>query len=114
MQNYLHYKGGRKVADEMSWDDFYEILKQKEKEHGVDLIVSTETFKIQKDKTLPKPFKKKEIVDVEIKEVGRRLNERIGVAQGRCVTVYNCKKDRGKVRVRIIRDKHNIFSAVLK
>lgn len=113
LQSYLVYKGGRDIAKEMPWDDFYEILKEKEKEHDMSLVMSMDTFEIKKDETLPKPFRKKQVVKAEIKEVGRRINERIAVAKDRCITVYNCNKDSGFVDVRILRDKHNIYSAIL-
>lgn len=113
LQSYLVYKGGRDIAEEMPWEKFYEILKEKEKEHDMKLVMSMDTFEIKKDNTLPKPFKKKQVVRAKIMEVGRRVNERIAVAEDRCITVYNCSKDNGFVDVRILRNKHNIYSAIL-
>ncbi len=113
IQNYLNYKGGRNIAEQMSWESFFDLLKLKEKEHGVKLIVTENTFEIYPDEVLPKPFKKGQIISVELKSRGRRRGEVLGVAKDRCVTVLNCSKTSGTVKIRLIRDKHNIFSGVL-
>lgn len=113
IQNYLNYKGGRNVAEQMSWDSFFDLLKQKEMEHDVKLIVTENTFEIYPDETLSKPFKKGQVISVDLKSHGRTLREALGVSENRCVTVLNCSKHSGTVKVKLIRDKHNIFSGVL-
>lgn len=112
VQNYLTYKGGRKIAKEKSWDDFYKFLKDIEKRQGVPLTMSQEIFNIKKDNTLKKPFKKNQIIEAEIICKGRAKNEYLAVSNDRVITVINSKKDRGKVKIKLIRDKHNIFSGV--
>jgi uncharacterized Fe-S cluster-containing radical SAM superfamily enzyme len=60
-------------------------------------------------KELPKPFKKGQIVQAEIRLPGRIGNEKLAVAKGRVISIPNCQKEQGKVKVRIRRTKHNIF-----
>jgi len=112
IQNYLNYKGGRNIANHMEWDSFYDFLKAKEKEHDVKLIVDENIFGIYKDETLPKPFKKGQIINVEIKCSGRNKNEVLAVANDRCITVINSRKQKGKIKVRLLRNKHNIYTAI--
>ena len=112
IQNYLNYKGGRNIAKQMPWENFYDLLKQKEKEHNVKLIVTENIFNIQSDKTLEKPFRKGQIIEAEILSCGRRKNEYLAVAKNRCITVINPKKTKGKIKIKLIRDKHNIFLGV--
>ncbi len=112
IQNFLSYKGGRNAAKEMPWDNFFELLKQKEKEHNVTLIIKENLFGIEYDETLPKPFKKGQIIKVELKLPGRAKGEMIGVVKDRCIMVYNCKKESGSINVKLLRDKHNIYTAV--
>ena len=112
IQNFLNYKGGRNPVKQISWEKFYEMLKEKEKKHGVQLIVTENIFNIHKDKTLPKPFKKGQIITAEIKSEGRNKNEKLAQAQGRCITVIGCKKEKGETRLKLIRDKHNIYTGI--
>jgi hypothetical protein len=112
IQNFLNYKGGRNVAEQMPWENFFELLKRKEKEHDVRLIIEENLFNIVPDETLPKPFKKGQIIKVEIKSPGRARNEVIAVASDRNITVINPRKTSGVIAVKLIRDKHNIFTAV--
>ena len=58
---------------------------------------------------LPKPFKKGQIVQAEIVLPGRIGNEKLAVAEERLISVLNCYKEEGTVRLRIKRTKHNIF-----
>lgn len=111
VQNYLNYKAGRNLVVQADWVVFFEFLKKKEVELGVSLTLKEGDFSIVYDKTLPKPFKKGQVVKVELLSKGRGKNEFYGVAGGRCVTVINPKKSSGFVNVKILRDKHNIFLA---
>ena len=112
IQNYLNYKNGRNIADQMPWDDFYDYLKRKEEEYDVSLIMSTETFKVQEDNTLDKPFRKGQRIDVELICEGRQPHTMLGRASNRCVTVIETDKTHGVESVKLIRDKHNIFTGV--
>ncbi|PIN80878.1 molybdenum cofactor biosynthesis protein MoaA [Candidatus Woesearchaeota archaeon CG10_big_fil_rev_8_21_14_0_10_32_9] len=112
IQNYLNYKSGRNIAEQMSWDSFFDLLKQKEKEHDVKLIITENTFEIYPDETFPKPFKKGQIISVNLKSFGRTTHEALGEASDRCITVLNCSKSSGTIKIKLIRDKHNIFSGI--
>lgn len=114
IQNYLNYKNGRNVADQMPWDDFYEYLEEKEEEYDIELVMRKPTFEIVEDNTLEKPFRKGQRIDVELLTEGRQGHEMIGRAEGRAVTVLESDKARGWESVRLIRDKHNIFTGVAK
>ena len=63
---------------------------------------------------MKKPFKKGDVVDAEIVCPGRYEHEQIAVAKGRCIIVMG-PKDKGRVKLKLVRDKHNVFKgAVLK
>ncbi len=112
IQNFLPYKMGRNPVKEASFDDFFKRMKELEKECGVTLIY-TKGFNMYPVKELPKPFRKGQIVDAEIKLPGRIGTEKLAVAQGRIISIPSCHKEHSMVRVRIRRTKHNIFSGEL-
>ncbi len=111
IQNFLNYKGGRNPVKQISFDDFYAMLARLEKKHDVKLKLNPEDYNIVEDKVLEKPFKKGQTVNAVIKLPGRRNHEVIAEAKDRSITVYDCKFEEGKeIRVKLTRDKHNIFS----
>ena len=110
IQNYLNYRHGRNVKKQMLWEKFYEILENLEKKHNIILKFSSSDFKIKEDISLEKPFKKDELIEIEILTEGRFKNEMLAVAKDRVISVVNCNKT-GKSKVKIIRSKHNIFVA---
>jgi uncharacterized Fe-S cluster-containing radical SAM superfamily enzyme len=116
IQNFLNYPGGRNITKEMPWEEFYGLLKKKEAEHDTRLIVEGNLFGIEHDETLPKPFRKNQVIKAELKLPGRAKGEVLAAAgkgaEARCITVYKCKKTSGTLRVRLLRDKHNIYTAV--
>lgn len=114
IQNFLPYKTGRNAGPVMSWDEFYQELDNLEKKHDIKLRLSKEDFNIHKAKELPKPFKVDDVIQAVIKSEDRFSNSVIAVAKDRNISVPNCKfkKDK-KITVKIIRDKHNIFSGKL-
>ncbi len=115
IQNYLYYERGRNPANtkSMPWPNFYELLKKLEVETNFKLILDTADFGVVNTPPLPKPFKKGQTIEVELKCPGRYKAETIGVSKERNVTVMNhtyTDTTRGKkVKVLIISDKHNIF-----
>lgn len=111
VQNFLNYKQGRNVVEQASWDDFYDFLKKKEKELNVPLMLQGSDFKIDYDDTLPKPFKKGQVVKVKLVCPARNINEFYACASNRVLTVIKPKKIEGFINVKILRDKHNIFLA---
>jgi uncharacterized Fe-S cluster-containing radical SAM superfamily enzyme len=118
VQNYLEYPGGRRVGvTPRTWEEFYALLEEKGKALGVDLTlkgVEQEVFGIFPEATLEKPFRKDEVVKVDIRAPGRTAGEVLGVASGRVVTVRQARDIvvGTSLRVRLTRDKHNIFTAV--
>ncbi len=109
IQNFLHYKFGKRPVKEKPWEQFFKELKEFEKKHDIKLILGPEDFKIVKCKSLKNPFKKGEIVKVEIKSPGRFDDERLAVLKDRVISIINCKKDKGSVKVKLIRVKHNVI-----
>ncbi|MBW2971920.1 radical SAM protein [Candidatus Woesearchaeota archaeon] len=107
IQNYMLHKKGRKLAKQAEWDDFYAQLDAWEKQTGMDLKADYHTA--YKTRTLEKPFRKGDTIKAEIVCPGRLKNELLAVSGGRVVSVINSKKSSGQVKVRIIRDKDNIF-----
>lgn len=112
-QNFLEYKGGRNPVKSMPWEKFFDLLKPFEEKYNLVLTPKAEynPFKIFEDKTLEKPMKKNETVKVSIITQGRDKREKICTANNRIVMVRNLDKDKGEAKVKIIRDKHNIFLA---
>jgi len=110
IQNFLNYRFGRNPAKQVSFEEFYEILKRLEQKHKVKLIIDQTDFNIVPTKTMPKPFKKDDIVQVEIVDKGRLKGEMIGVSNGRAISIFGADK-KGRATVKITRTKHNIFFA---
>ena len=69
----------------------------------------TNPFGIFPDTKLEKPFKKNDVVKAEIKLSGRQPFEKIAVARNRLILIRGCQKEKGFVKVKIVRDKHNIY-----
>ena len=109
IQNFLPYSLGRNPVKQMPFEQFYAKLKEWEDKHKVKLIKSVEDFNIVKTKPLPKPFRKGEVIEAEIVCPGRLPQEKIAVAKERTISIPNCLKEKGKVRLKITRSKHNIF-----
>lgn len=116
IQNYLEYpKGRRPVKQPMGWDRFYALLDELEAKTGARLRATKEDFAIRKEPELPKPFRKGDTVEAVIVMPGRYPREMVAAAEGRAITVQlpNEKTNVGKrLRVRIVRDKHNIYKGV--
>ncbi len=116
IQNFLIYPGGRNPGTkERKWDDFFGILKEKEEKHKFNLTLKggENFFQIYSEKTLPKPFKKGQTISVTIKSKGRNGNEWLATAQDRVITVRQGTglKPESRLNVKLLRDKHNIFTA---
>jgi len=107
IQNYMVHKKGRKAAKQVEWESFYKQLEDWEKETSTDL--KTKEHTIAKTKPLDKPFRKGDTVRAEIVCPGRLNNEMLAVSKGRVISVVNSKKSGGQAKVRILRDKDNIF-----
>ncbi|MBI2668380.1 radical SAM protein [Candidatus Woesearchaeota archaeon] len=110
IQNFLAYKAGRHPTKPMSWDTFYRMIAELEKKTGFPLKLSEADFNIVKTKELPKPFVEGEVVTAVVKGRDRFPNTVLAVAGDRTISVPDCefKKDK-KIKIMIMRDKHNIF-----
>lgn len=114
IQNFLRYKTGRNPGKEISWDEFYAMLSTWEKEYEIKLKLSKDDFNIRKVKALPKPFVKGEIVRCEMVCPDRFSNSVICAAQNRSISVPGVKFSKGKkIKVKIMRDKHNVYTGKL-
>ena len=115
IQNFLNYKFGRNPAKQMSWEEFIEKMKILEKEHNAHLLLNfKEDFNIRESTPLPKPFRKNEIIKTKIALPGRLNREMLAIEKDRIISIQNCKLPIGAVaKIKIVRTKHNIFSAVL-
>ncbi len=109
IQNYMVHKLGMKMAKQTDWEEFYSRLEDWEKQTGADL--KFKGHHIFKTKTLPEPFRKGEIVRAQVISVGRMNNETLAAAKGRVISVLNCNKEKGEVKIRILKDKDNVFVA---
>ncbi|MBD3203431.1 radical SAM protein [Candidatus Woesearchaeota archaeon] len=112
IQNFLTYRFGKKPAESLTFTKFYELLENLEKKYDVNLT-DLKYPEIKDDISLEKPFKKNDIVKADICCDARLKNTKLAVSANRNLTIINCTKDKGNVDVRIIRDKHNIFSGIV-
>ncbi|MFH2028778.1 MAG: radical SAM protein, partial [Nanoarchaeota archaeon] len=104
IQNFLNYRFGKNPVKQIGWEEFYQMLKKWEEVYKIKLIFDETDFSIEKTKELEKPFKKGEIIKVEVIAPGRLSNEKIAIAKERIITIPNCHKE-GKVKIKITRTK---------
>jgi uncharacterized Fe-S cluster-containing radical SAM superfamily enzyme len=110
IQSFLNYRFGRNPIEQVPLSQFYEKMRQLEKEHGIQLIFDKYAFDIEDLPELPKPFKKGQTIEAQIMLPGRIGSEKLAVAKGRLISIPQCPYEMGKkVKVRIRRTKHNIF-----
>ena len=73
--------------------------------------LSATDFGIKKTKELDKPFQIGDVVKATIKAPDRFVNSVIAVAKKRVISIPDCEfRKEKKVKVKISRDKHNIFN----
>jgi uncharacterized Fe-S cluster-containing radical SAM superfamily enzyme len=114
IQKFEKYKLGRKpkgVGIQNWWRFYNQSIKSWEKEFGQKLILQPKDFGIEKREMLPTVLEKGEKVNVEIKAPGWLKGEMLGVTRERVVSVLNCLKKEGQLRVKILSNKHNIYVA---
>ncbi len=112
-QKFLSYKGGRNPVPEISFATFNALLTPFETK---DFILTPKKdynpFEIYPDKSIAKPMKKNQVVKAHIVSLGRTKNEVLCVAQDRIITVKGLQQVKGTAKIKIIRDKHNIYRGV--
>lgn len=116
IQKFEHYRYGRSpkgVKAQSWWQFFNRSIRPWEKEFGIPLKLDpARDFGTVRRPFIPLVFSKGERVPVEIRAPGWIRGEMLGVARNRIVSVYNCPKGSGQVRVKIVATKHSIYVAV--
>jgi hypothetical protein len=116
IQKFEHYRYGRSpkgVKVQSWWQFFNRSIRPWEKESGIKLqLDSVRDFGMVRRPFIPLVFSKGEKVTVEIRAPGWISGEMLGVARNRVVSVFNCEKKSGQVRVKIVSTKHNIYMGV--
>ena len=116
IQKFEHYRYGRspKGMKAQSWWQFFNrSIRPWEKEFGITLKLDpVRDFGTVRRPFIPLAFSKGEKVTVEIRAPGWIHGEKLGVARDRVVSVFNCPKESGQVRVKIVATKHNIYVGV--
>lgn len=116
IQKFEHYRYGRSpkgVKVQSWWQFFNRSIRPWEKESGIKLqLNSVRDFGMVRRPFIPLVFSKGEKVTVEIRAPGWINGEMIGVARNRVVSVFNCTKKSGHVRVKIVATKHNIYVGI--
>jgi hypothetical protein len=102
IQNFLEYKGGRNPVKQLSWDEFNKKLEGWEKQFNVKLKLDLNDFGIKEQKTLKKPFRKGQVIEADI------IYGEYAAAKERLIKIKP-EKQKGKARIKITRDKHNVF-----
>lgn len=115
IQKFEHYRLGRSprgVRAENWWHFYNRTMPQWEKDASLPLRLKAQDFGIEKRPMIPTVFKRNEKAKVEIKAPGWVEGEQLGVARNRVVSVMDCPKIEGSLRVKIVSNKHNIYVAV--
>ena len=116
IQKFEHYRYGRSpkgVKAQSWWQFFNRSIRPWEKETGIKLqLDAARDFATVRRPFVPLTFSKGEKVTVEIRAPGWIHGEMLGVARNRVVSVYQCEKTAGNVRVKIVATKHNIYVGV--
>jgi len=115
IQKFEKYKLGRTpngVKSESWWQFFNRSIKEWEKKFNMKLILTAKDFGIEKRKMLPIVFDRGEKVKVDIQAPGWVKGEMLSIARDRVVSILNCPKTEGSLKVKILNIKHNIYVAV--
>jgi len=116
IQKFEHYRYGRSpkgVKAQSWWQFFNRSIKEWEKEAKIPLRLDLDKdFGNERRQFVPLTMKKGEKVTVEIRAPGWIHGEMLGVANNRVVSIYNCPKQSGQLRVKIVATKHNIYTAM--
>jgi uncharacterized Fe-S cluster-containing radical SAM superfamily enzyme len=117
IQKYLIHKHGRRVKNvkPMSWRDFYAKLRLWESKFSVKLVLSPSDFGIHKRPAISIPYRRSEIIRVEVVGPGWLRGEALAVTErrDRSVTVVNAEKIPigAKLKARVVSNKNNILMA---
>jgi uncharacterized Fe-S cluster-containing radical SAM superfamily enzyme len=113
IQKFSANKFGRNPIKEKPWDEFFNDLKELEKETGVNLTV--ELGKLKETPELPLVCKKGDIIQVKILCEARNPKDRIGILEtksgNRAVALIGCNATKGFVKARVVQNKYNMIIA---
>jgi hypothetical protein len=114
IQKCEHYRFGRNMGGMkfQTWWQFYNrSIRAWEKESGMKILLTPKDFGIEKREMLPPAFRKGEKARVDIRAPGWIRGEMLGTGRNRIVSVMDCPREEGAIRVEIISAKHNIYVA---
>jgi uncharacterized Fe-S cluster-containing radical SAM superfamily enzyme len=112
IQNFLNYKFGRNPCKAMSFEEFFRKMKDLEGRYKIKLVYGPDDFNIKETQKTEKPFDKEDIIRAEILFEGRKKGEKVAFSESRLISVPECLK-KGKIKLKIVRSKHNIFIGTL-
>jgi uncharacterized Fe-S cluster-containing radical SAM superfamily enzyme len=114
IQKYIPHKYGRKPKVRvMTFKEFYEKLRELEREYGVKLVLSPEDFGMEKRPRIPQPIKKGEVYKAQIVLPGRMKGEKLCVVKDRLISVFTDRELGEFVKIKITREKDGIFAGVI-
>ncbi len=114
IQKYIPHKHGRKPKVKvMTFREFYDKLRELEREYGVKLVLSPEDFGIEKRPRIPQPIKKGEVYNARIVLPGRMKGEKLCVVKDRLVSILTDIAIGEFVKIKITREKDGIFAGVV-
>jgi len=116
IQNFLSYDSGKNPVKEQSWYKFYQFLEKLEKKYDIRLKLKREDFGIVKCKSLEKPFRKDDVVEARLLCPGMMPDEFLAVSEedkSRIIVIPDSREKRieKKIKVKLTRDKYNVFYA---
>jgi len=111
IQNFLSYASGKNPVKQQRWQVFYQFLEKLEKKYDVKLKLKREDFGIVKCRSLEKPFRKDDIVPARILCPGMMPDEMLAVSDDRMIVLPDSKEKKieKKIKVKLTRDKYNVF-----
>ncbi len=109
IQKFCYNKFGRNPTEEISWEEFFAKIEALEKKTGVILKEKEQKYKLENTKEYPVPFRRREIIEAKIIGHGRYFHEQLCVAKERLISIPLCKKNSGKIKIRILKTTHNVI-----
>jgi uncharacterized Fe-S cluster-containing radical SAM superfamily enzyme len=115
IQKFERYRLGRRpkgVKEQSWWSFFNRSIRAWEEAEGIKLALKPEDFGIERRPIIPSVFKKGERAWVEVRAPGWIEEEMLAVGRDRVVSVLHCPAQQGRVRVKMVSCKHNIYLSV--
>jgi len=110
IQKFCKNKLGRNPIKEQDWESFFRELKLLQ--HETDTTLIEPLKKLKETNTYEQPFRKGDIVEVDIRSVSRFQRDKIGVAEERAIQVMRCNKKKGRRKFKILSANNNVFVAM--